>query len=228
MIDILAVGAHPDDIEIAIGGTLLKMIGKGHSVFMCHASDGEPTPYGSREVRLKEAQLAAKMMDAEHVVLDMPNRYLVDSIEARVKLAKVIRKYCPKIILCPYPGGRHPDHKEISKITDAARFYAKLTKTDPDGNQWEDPPWWAPAQFYYMGLGIQRENVCPSFVVDVTDTYKRKMEILSCYQSQLSIDLDNLPETDHWGPLIGTAYGEAFYSKNPLGIDDLFGIRTYT
>ena len=104
----------------------------------------------------------------------------------------------------------------------------QITKTGPDGREWENSPWWTPTQFYYMGLGIQRENVHPSFIVDITDTYVKKMEVLSCYQSQFSVNLDNLPRDDHWGPLIGASYGEAFYSKNPLGIDDLLGLKTYS
>jgi len=227
MTDILAIGAHPDDVEIAAGGTLLKMIDKGYSVLICHATDGEPTPNGSRETRLKEARQAADMMKAQHIVLDMPNRYLLDTIENRVKIARVIRKNRPRIILYPYPGGIHPDHKKISEIVDAARFYGKLTRTDPEGNRWEDPPWWTPMQFYYMGLGIQREGVRPSFIVDISDTYRRKMEVLSCYKSQFSVELDNPPSNDCWGPMIGAQFGEAFYSREPLGIDDLFSIRKY-
>lgn len=222
MIDILAIGAHPDDVEIAMGGTILKMIDKGYRVVLCHCSDGEPTPFGSHEIRLKEAELAARMMGVEHIVLDMPNRYILDTIENRIKVALVIRKYCPRIIFCPYPGGRHPDHKNISVVVDASRFYGKLTKSDPEGKEWENPPWWTPMQFYYMGLGLQHENILPSFIVDITDTYKRKMEVLSCYRSQLEIDLNNLPESDHWGPMIGAQYGEAFFSKSPLGVDDVF------
>jgi bacillithiol biosynthesis deacetylase BshB1 len=228
MVDVLAVGAHPDDVEIAIGGTLLKMIDRGYSVMMCHATDGEPTPGGSRETRLEEARQAAAMMKAERVVLDMPNRYLLDTIENRVKIAGVIRKSRPKMLLCPYPGGNHPDHRKISEIVDAARFYGKLTKTDPEGKEWEDSPWWTPAQFYYMGLGIHREGVQPSFIVDTTDTFRRKMEVLSCYRSQFSVDLDGLPPHDHWGPMIGARYGEAFHSREPLGIDDPFCIRKYS
>jgi bacillithiol biosynthesis deacetylase BshB1 len=227
MVDILAVGAHPDDVEIAIGGTLLKMIDRGHSVLLCHATDGEPTPAGTHETRLGEAECAAKKMGAEHVVLDLPNRYLLDTIENRIAIAGVIRKNKPKMLLCPYPGGVHPDHKKISEVVDAARFYGKLTKTDPEGKEWQDPPWWTPMQFYYMGLGIHREGVFPSFIVDITDTYRRKMEVLSCYRSQFSVELDNLPPHDHWGPMIGARYGEAFFSRQPLGIDDLFAIKKY-
>ena len=223
MTDILAVGAHPDDVEISIGGTLLKMKDAGYSIVICHCTDGEPTPYGTREARLAEAREAAKMLGAELEILDMPNRYLFDSVENRKKLAHIIRKYQPRILTCPYDGGAHPDHRAISKIADGARFYAKLTKHDDEGKAWELDPWWTPEQFYYS-LGVGVDQVRPSFIVDITDTYRRKMEILSCYKSQFNVDMENLASSDRWGPLIGASYGEAFYSQGIPGLDSLADI----
>ena len=223
MTDILAVGAHPDDVEISIGGTLVKMKALGHAIVLCHCTDGEPTPNGDRETRLAEAEAAAEKLGAELEILDMPNRYLFDSVENRIKLANVIRKHRPQVLLCPYHGGTHPDHRAVSLITDGARFTAKLTKHDPHGNPWKLDPWWTPEQFYYF-LGVKVDEVRPSFIVDITDEYRRKMEILSCYRSQFNVDMDNLASTDIWGPLIGRRYGEAFYSRSIIGLQDLFDV----
>ena len=223
MADILAVGAHPDDVEIAIGGTLVKMRKLGYTVTICHCTDGEPTPNGSREIRLAEAAEAARMLDAELEVLSMKNRFLFDTVENRIELADVIRKHRPHLLLCPYPGGAHPDHRAVSMLADNARFTAKLTRHDHLGNPWKHDPWWTPEQFYYY-LGVKVDEVVPSFIVDISDEYRRKMEVLSKYQSQFNVDMDNLASTDIWGPLIGRRYGEAFYSRGTLGVTDLFDV----
>ena len=125
MVDILAVGAHPDDVEIVTGGTLIKMKSLGYSVAICHCSNGEPTPNGTPERRIAEAEKAAEMLGAELEILDLPNRYFTDSIENRIKIANVIRKHRPRLLLSPYPGGNHPDHRMVSHLVDAARFTVK-------------------------------------------------------------------------------------------------------
>jgi len=150
----------------------------------------------------------------------MPNRYLVDSVENRVKVAHVIRRLRPSVIICPAPVGLHPDHKAVSAIADAARFYAKLTKTAPDGSVWPGEPWWTPRQYYYY-LGGAEEGLDPTFVVDISSEYKRKMELLACYASQWQVDMDLLAAGSHWGRLIGAKWGEAFHCRGPVGVEDL-------
>ena len=223
MTDILAIGAHPDDVEIAIGGTLVKMKKLGYSIALCHVSNGEPTPHGDPETRLREAHCAAEKLGAELEILDLPNRYLTDTIDNRVKIANVIRKFRPRLLLCPYPGGDHPDHRIVSHLVDAARFTAKLTKYDHLGKPWDLEPWWTPRQLYFF-LGVRIEEVRPSFVVDVSAEYRTKMEILSCYKSQFNVDMTGLAASDQWGPLIGSSYGEAFYSRTMIGINDPLSI----
>lgn len=220
MTDILAIGAHPDDVEISAGGTLLKMRSLGCSLALSAASDGEPTPHGSHEIRMKEAAAVAEKLGCEYEILDMPNRYLVDSVENRIKVANLIRKHRPAVILCPHTAGLHPDHKAVSHIVDAARFYAKLTKTDPNGDPWELEEWWTPRQYYYFLGGIE-EGVMPTFIMDVSDEYDEKIEILNCYASQWQVDMEMLSSSRHWGRMIGAEWGEAFFSKGPLGVRDL-------
>ena len=221
MVDVLAIGAHPDDVEISAGGTLLKLRSLGYSVAICTASDGEPTPHGSREIRLAEARKAADVIGlADYTILDIPNRYIIDTVENRIKIANVIRRHQPSVILTPHTVGLHPDHKAVSQIADAARFYAKLTRNDPDGNPWPFDPWWVPRQYYYF-LGGMDEGVMPTFVVDVTDEYERKLELLACYASQWQVDMDLLSSSAHWGRVIGAKWGEAFYSRGPIAVEDL-------
>jgi len=221
MADVLAIGAHPDDVEITSGGTLLKLRSLGYSVAICTASDGEPTPHGSHEIRLAEAAKAAQVLGTvAYEILDMPNRYIVDSVENRIKIANVIRKHRPTVLLCPYTVGLHPDHKAVSHLVDAARFYAKLTKTDPNGDPWPHEPWWTPRQYYFF-LGGAEEGVRASFVVDVSEEYERKRQLLECFASQWNVDTNLLAASMHWGILIGARYGEAFLCKGPLGVEDL-------
>ncbi len=220
MTDILAIGAHPDDVEISAGGTLVKMRNLGHSIALCAASDGEPTPHGSHEIRLREAASVASKLSCEYEILDMPNRYVVDSVENRIKIANIIRKHRPAVILCPHTAGLHPDHTAVSQIVDAARFYAKLTKTDPEGREWPYEPWWTPRQYYYF-LGGVEQGVMPTFIVDVTDEYEDKMDILNCYASQWQVDMDMLSRSAHWGRMIGAKWGEAFAARGPVAISDI-------
>ena len=135
-LDVIAVGAHPDDVEIACGGTLARLVEQGYQVGIVDLTDGEPTPSCENpEVRLAEAQAAAKVLGVQHrVVLDLPNRMLFDSFEARVKLATEFRKFRPRLVLgfgekTPMAS---PDHWQAMQITDAAVFYSKLTKWDDE------------------------------------------------------------------------------------------------
>jgi bacillithiol biosynthesis deacetylase BshB1 len=222
MVDVMAVGAHPDDVEIAAGGTLLKMRAAGRSVLICCATNGEPTPRGSVEKRLAEARASAALLGADLRILEMPNRYLLDTLENRRALAAVIREARPAVLLCPYPGGDHPDHRAVAALTDAARFYAKFTGPDFDGRPWPGEPHWVPRQYYYLNLGMQFQQVQPTFLVDCSAFTERKRQLLACYASQLGGDLIDRAMQDHWGIKIGVAYAEAFWSRLPIAVDSLF------
>src|SRR6186713_1201090 len=133
-LDVIAVGAHPDDVEIACGGTLAKLVKQGYRVGIIDLTDGEPTPRSpGPEVRLAEARAAAEKLGVQvRVTMELPNRRLFDTFEARVALAKEFRKYRPQIVIgfgdkTPMAS---PDHWQAMQITDAAIFYARLTKWD--------------------------------------------------------------------------------------------------
>ena len=133
-LDVIAVGAHPDDVEIACGGTLARLVKQGYRVGIVDLTDGEPTPASpGPEVRLAEARAAAEVLGVKlRVTLDLPNRRLFDTFEARVALAKVFRRHRPRMVigLGEQTPLASPDHWQARQITEAGVFYSKLSKWD--------------------------------------------------------------------------------------------------
>ena len=219
--DVLAFGAHPDDVEIAMGGTLLALKRQGARVAVCHLTDGEPTPCGTHAMRMKEAEKAARTLGVDDwVVLPLKNRELVHTLAARRKVAEVMRKYRPRIVFAPYPVDAHPDHGAASEIVQAARFWAKLSKTSMKG-----APWYPP-KFYFHLCTHLRLNVTPSFIVDTSETHEGKSRALRCYESQFirkpgSRALDTIEKINRfYGVMIGRETGEPFFSRENLGVSD--------
>jgi bacillithiol biosynthesis deacetylase BshB1 len=231
-LDVIAVGAHPDDVEIGCGGILARLAEQGHRVGIVDLTDGEPTP-GSPgpEVRLAEAQRAAAVLGAAvRVTLELPNRRLFDCFEARVMLAKQFRKYRPRLVLGL--GGKtplaSPDHYQAMLITEAAVFYSRLTKWD---EHFENLPVHAVPQFLYYflahrSLGPQRPDV---LVVDVGGTLEKKMQAIGCYQSQFPpAKAETLGRVRtlalQQGMSAGFAAGEVLASPMAFGTRDLMGM----
>jgi bacillithiol biosynthesis deacetylase BshB1 len=220
-VDVLAFGAHPDDVEIAMGGTLLALKAQGAKVVVCHLTDGEPTPYGDHKTRLKEAAAASKVLKLDdYLILPLKNRELKDTLPGRRMAAEVMRRYRPAIVFAPYWVDAHPDHWGASELVQAARFWAKLVKTDMKG----DP--WYPPKFYYHLCSHLRPNVQPSFIVDTSAYHEQKLKAVSCYETQFikkpgSKALEFINTTNrYFGSMIGTQTGEPFFSKENLGIKD--------
>ncbi|MBE0418446.1 MAG: bacillithiol biosynthesis deacetylase BshB1 [Coriobacteriia bacterium] len=220
MTDVVCVGAHPDDVEIGMGATVAGMVREGLSVAIVDLTDGEPTPAGTHETRLAEAAAAAQRLGvSERRTLTLPNRSLFDTEEARTALAEIFRELRPRVVFGPYPVDAHPDHVAASAIVQAARFWAKLTKTEMAREPHH------PARLYrYMAVHLRLVRE-PSFVVDVTEDLPAKLEALAMYHSQFSANPANvgLIETMEavarmWGGTIGTAAGEPFFSDEPVGI----------
>ena len=125
----LFVSPHPDDVELGAGGTICKLVQAGHKVCVLDLTSGEPTPYGSEQKRQRETKKSSRILGiGTRINLALPNRFLFDSKEARLRLAEQIRIFKPDVLLCPYFEDAHPDHIACSKITEAARFYAKYSK----------------------------------------------------------------------------------------------------
>jgi N-acetylglucosamine malate deacetylase 1 len=229
-LDVIAVGAHPDDVEIACGGTLAKLVRQGYRVGIVDLTDGEPTPIcPGPEVRLAEAQRAAQALGVQvRVQLNMPNRRLFDSFEARVALATEFRKYRPRLVLgfgdkTPMAS---PDHWQAMLITDAAVFYARLTK-------WDEyfanlPVHTVSAQLYYtLGFNsLQLPSGAGHLVVDIADTLEAKLAAIRCYATQFPAAKQHIYERVravalHHGVSAGFEVGELFVSPRTLGTRDL-------
>ncbi len=229
-LDVIAVGAHPDDVEIACGGTLARLVQQGHRVGIVDLTNGEPTP-GSPgpETRLAEAKAAAEALGVHtRITLDLPNRKLFDSYEARVKLAIEFRKYRPQLVLgfgekTPMAS---PDHWQAMQITDAAVFYSKLTKWDKDFAGL--PPHTIAAQMYYTLAFYSNKPLegAGHLVVDISRTLEKKMQSIRCYATQFPPEKQSIfPRVEAWarqaGQMAGYPAGEMLVSPRTLGTSDL-------
>lgn len=229
-LDVIAVGAHPDDVEIACGGTLALMVRQGYRVGIVDLTDGEPTP-GSPgpEVRLAEAAEAARILGVhERLTLELPNRRLFDSHEARLALARVFRRFRPSIVLglAAKTPLASPDHYQAVQITDAAVFYSRLSKWD---EQFGGLPVHAIKKQVWFPLGFFSLQVPPAgghFVVDIGETLAVKLQAIRAYQTQFPPAKDRLFQTlegqnRYYGGSAGFDAGELFLSSNTLGTRDL-------
>lgn len=228
-LDALVVAPHPDDAELGMGGTILKFLAEGRSVGVLDLTSGEPTPFGSLEIRERETAAATEMLGLPwRENLGLPNRSLEPTLDARAKLAGVFRRVRPRWIFAPYWEDAHPDHVAATQLIEAARFWSKLTKTDLPGD-----PWYPERIFYYYCVHL-RLVPQPAFVVDISEHWERKLEAMRCYHSQLIEGRPTEPPTfldrlrDQaavWGWSIGARYGEPFTSREPIGIGKLEGLR---
>ncbi len=228
-LDVIAVGAHPDDVEIGCGGTLAKLAKQGYSVGIVDLTDGEPTPGSpSPDVRLAEAAQAAQILGAYRCTLEFPNRRLFDGFEVRVELAKIFRRFRPRIVIgleAATPMAS-PDHAEAAKIIDAAVFYSRLTKWDEtfDGLQVhtiEQQAWYSLA---FASLEPPRGHA--RFVVDISDTLETKLEAIRAYQTQFPPGKDRVfrlveGQAALNGAVAGFQAGELLSAARPIGIQDL-------
>lgn len=229
-LDVIAVGAHPDDVEIACGGTLAQLVRQGYRVGIVDLTDGEPTP-GSPgpEVRLQEAAEAARILGVQvRLTLDLANRRLFDSHEARLVLAKVFRRYRPSIVLglAAKTPLASPDHYQAVQITDAAVFYARLSKWD---EQFEGLAVHTVPRQVWFPLGFSSLELPPAgghFVVDIGETLAIKLQAIRAYQTQFPPAKDRLFRTleaqnRFYGGSAGFEAGELFLSSSTLGTKDL-------
>lgn len=221
-LDVLVIAPHPDDAELGMAGSIIKMRESGRQVGVLDLTSGEPTPHGSLEIRARETAAATKVLGIEwRENLGLPNRTLEHTLEARHKLAAVIRRTKPRWLFAPYWVDSHPDHVAATELIDAARFWAKLTKTDLPGE-----PHYPERIFYYYCVHL-RVIAQPAFVVDISDYFERKMESIRCYESQFLIGRTPTPPTfldrlrdqaAYWGWAINKRYGEPFACREAIGL----------
>lgn len=233
-VDILAIGVHPDDIELSCCGTLLKHIDKGYSVGLCDMTQGELGSRGTPEIRLTEAMSASKKMGASfRTNLEMRDGFFQHSEENIIKLIKVIRDCKPEIVLANARDDRHPDHGRASKLISDACFYAGLLKIDT-GQEKHRPK----AVYHY----IQDRNLKADFVVDISEYMDRKLELIQCFTSQFYQKGQKMegPQTPisskqffefvksknrSYARDIQCEYAEAFTIERNIGVEDLFHLR---
>jgi bacillithiol biosynthesis deacetylase BshB1 len=224
-LDYLVIAAHPDDAELCLAGTILSLKAEGARVGVLDLTSGEPTPFGTPEIRARETAAATALMNLDYRGnLGLVNRSLVADLDARKKLASVIRELRPTTLITHYWDDAHPDHVAASALVDAARFWAKLSKTDMPGEPFH------PKKIVYFYSMHLREHADPSFIVDVTPYLEKKLEIVSCFHSQFIQGKPTTPPTfldqvqtlaAYWGYLIGVGYGEPFRMREEVGLKSL-------
>lgn len=225
MANILVVGPHPDDQELGMGGTIVRLVQQGHHVLLLDMTDGEPTPYGSRETREKEWTHAAHILGVQRRLLDLKNREVEPSVAARHQVAGVIREHQASIVFLPYFEDAHPDHVATTRIVEDARFDAKLTRIDLPGEPIY-PKW----LIYYYCMHL-RQVANPSFCIDISEQIDTKEKAILAYESQFVAPEKNRgivqwlrQMSGYMGSRIGTAYAEPFYVREPLGLGSLDGL----
>src|SRR5947207_3345013 len=178
-LDYLIIAPHPDDAELGAGGAILLLKAQGARVGVLDLTDGEPTPHGSPEIRKRETAAASALLTLDwRGNLGLANRSLQADLDGRQRLAGVIRQLRPRYLFAPYWEDAHPDHVAASLLVDAARFWAKLTRTDMPGE-----PHYPHRILYYFSVHL-RLHPRPSFVLDITRHLEDKMRAIACYHSQ--------------------------------------------
>lgn len=232
-LDVLAIGAHPDDVELGVGGTLLKLMGQGHSVGILDLTRGESGSRGTVEERLAEAEDAARQLGVDlRENAGLPDGGLANTPEQRLKVIPFIRRLRPKIILSHMDGDRHPDHNAVYGLVRDANFFAGVASIETD-----EEPFRAPRLYCYRPYSDTGRE--PDLIVDITGFMEKKLAILGAYRSQLHNPDYAGPKTlassaefwetiqvraAYWGRRIGTAHGEALYADGPVGITELPGL----
>jgi bacillithiol biosynthesis deacetylase BshB1 len=224
-LDYLVIAAHPDDAELGAGGTILLLKAQGARVGVLDLTNGEPTPHGSPEIRQRETETATAILGLDwRGNLGLPNRFLMADLESRHRLAGMLRQLRPRTLLAPYWEDAHPDHVAASTLVDAARFWAKLTKSDLPGE-----PHYPERILYYFSVHL-RLHIRPSFVLDITPHIEAKMRAIACYHSQFIQGRPQTPPTllddlrdraRYWGWAIGAGYGEPFVCREEIGLRGL-------
>jgi bacillithiol biosynthesis deacetylase BshB1 len=225
MLDLLIISPHPDDAELGMGGAICRFLDEGLRVGVLDLTNGEPTPHGSPEIRARETAQASEVLGLTwRENLELVNRSVEPTLEARHRLAAVIRRTRPRWLFAPYWIDAHPDHVAATQLVEAARFWAKLTKCDIPGEPHH------PERIYNYFCVHLKLVPQPDFVLDISPYWQRKLAALLCYQSQFVVGREHLKptflerqrdEAAYWGKVIGTQYGEPFACREPIGLTSL-------
>jgi bacillithiol biosynthesis deacetylase BshB1 len=230
MLDILAIAAHRDDVEQTCGGTLLAMHARGWKTGVLDLTQGESGTRGTAAERQAEAEEAARILNVAHrEALDLPDGNVENTLANRLKIAGVLRRLRPRVVILPYWEGRHPDHYTTATLGYEACFVSGLSKVEIAGST--DAPH-RPYKILYASLYA---DVRPSFVVDITPYVEQRLQSLLAYRSQYANQATGgslfVPEDDirertfstarHYGLLAGVRYAEPFVQKEIGLVEDL-------
>lgn len=236
-LDILAIGAHPDDVELGCGATLAKEIAAGKKVGILDLTRGELGTRGTPEIREKEAAKAAEILGITfRKNLGFADGFFVNNTASQLEIIKILRKYKPEVVFCNATDDRHIDHPKGSQLVINACFLSGLRKIETifDGNNQKA---WRPKNVYHY---IQWKNINPHFVVDVTGFIEKKMEAVMAYNSQFFDPNTNEPETPisssnflesiiyrakDLGRLAGVEYAEGFTTDRSITVNSVFDIK---
>ena len=235
-VDVLAIAAHRDDIELTCGGTLIKAASQGYRTAILDLTQGEMGTRGSAELRAREASRAAEVLGVSaRENLGFPDAGIVNEPSTRVQLAVAIRRFTPRVVIAPAPTGRHPDHRITAELVRDACFVAGLAKVAPE------VPKHRPHKILHV-LTYRQDFQRPTFVVDITAEFERKLDAIRCYSSQFDGALqagEVYPtgeplydvvrhQASYYGALIRTQYGEPFFTTEMMRADDVVALEVST
>lgn len=228
-VDILAIAAHRDDVELTCSGTLIKAIDGGYQAGILDLTEGESASRGSAQLRAEEAAKAAAVMGVrERRNAGLPDAHIQNNEETRRLVVEQIRHFAPRVVILPFAVGRHPDHRIASELGRDACFLSGLKRYSADGAPHR------PHKVLYA-LSYREDPIKPTFVVDISDQFERKLAAIRCYGSQFDgakaageifptgQDLYGLVETQnaHYGSLIRRRYGEPYFTQETVLVDDV-------
>ena len=226
-VDVLAIAAHPDDVELTCGGTLVKLKSPGRRFGIVDLTRGEMGTRGTDQIRMREGERAAEILGAEfRETLDFGDGRVAGTREQELELIDVIRREKPRLLITSYPEDRHPDHARAGRLVTDCAFYAGLRKVETKH------PAHRPQMTIHFSTNLVQE---PDFVVDVTSVIEIRRAAIRCFESQFHRPESVEPQTmlsqmsfldamdgraRHYGFLIGVEFGEGFTSRRPPRIDD--------
>ena len=235
-LDVLAIAAHRDDVELTCGGTLARLKRLGRRTGSVDLTQGEMGTRGSADTRGEEADNAARILGVDiRENLALPDAGITNTPETRAALARVIRQLRPSVVIAPAPRGRHPDHRVAAQLIRDAVFVAGLAKVAPDL-----PPF-RPRKVIHA-IAYREDHVKPTFVVDISDDFDTKLAAIRCYASQFDgahqageIYPTGDPlyhvirhQAAHYGSLIRCRFGEPFYTHETMKVDDISTVEVST
>ena len=236
-VDLLAIAAHRDDVELTCGGALIKAAKQGYRTAILDLTQGEMGTRGSATIRAAEASRAAEILGVTaRENLDLPDAGIVNDLGTREKLVRVIRRFRPRVVIAPaFHGGRHPDHQVTAQLVRDASFVSGLAKYAPD------TPKHRPHKIMHS-MSYRQDFVKPTFVLDISDEFERKLEAVRCYESQFEEATqagEVYPTGEHlydvianhaayYGALIRCRYGEPYFTTETMRVDDLVALEVAT